>query len=91
MSPVNAFEQHRKLRRCQMDLATLGLRPDEAASFEPFGQQAQAIAGGPQHFERIAPSASEHKHVSAERVVFQHRLDFGGQALESAALMWRTT
>ncbi len=42
-----------------MDLATLGLRPDEATRFEPFGQQAQAIAGGPQHFERIAPSASD--------------------------------
>lgn len=38
--PVDAFQQHRKLRRCEAHLARLRHRPDELAPVHPFGKQA---------------------------------------------------
>jgi hypothetical protein len=39
MPPINAFEQHRKLRARQTNGAFRGLRPDESASFKTLGKQ----------------------------------------------------
>jgi hypothetical protein len=39
LPPVDAFEQHRQLGMGQMDLAAIGLWPDEAAALEPFCKQ----------------------------------------------------
>jgi hypothetical protein len=41
------------------------LGPDETAVLKPLGQQAQAIAGPPQHGDHVAALATEHEHVAA--------------------------
>ena len=43
-APVDAFQQHRQLRRRQRHRAFFRLRPDEAAFLEPLGEQAQTLA-----------------------------------------------
>src|SRR5215210_1185733 len=43
-APVDAFEQHRQLRRSQRHRAGGRLRPHEAAAFQAFGKQAQPVS-----------------------------------------------
>jgi hypothetical protein len=44
-APVNAFQQHRQLRRRQRYRAFFCLRQDEAAFFKLLGEEAKALAG----------------------------------------------
>lgn len=67
--PVNAFQQHGHLRRRQVDFTVTGHRPDEAATFQPFGKQAQAVPVRPQHLYHIAAMTAEDKQMPAERVI----------------------
>ncbi len=59
MLPVNAFQQHGQLRRRQVDFAVTGHRPDEAATFQPFGKHAQAVPVGPQYLYHVAAPAAK--------------------------------
>ena len=55
-----------------MHLATVGLRPVEAAAFGPFFQMVQAIASGPEHLEDVATRAADDiKDMTAEGIVFE--------------------
>jgi hypothetical protein len=72
--PVDAFEQHRKLRATQLHGATLGLRPDESAAFQPLGKQAQTIAIPPQQFYDIASAPAKYEHVSGEGLLCHRQL-----------------
>src|SRR3546814_11886369 len=54
--PVDAFEQHRKLRRGEAHLAGLGDRPDETAAVHALREEAQALAVLPEQLDQIARS-----------------------------------
>lgn len=57
----------------------------EAAAFQPFGQQAQSVAGGPQQFDLTAAAAPEDEDMAGHRVIFQHRLHLCGETIEAVA------
>ncbi len=83
--PVDAFQQHRKLRATQLHGTTLGLRPDEAAAFQPLGKQAQTITIPPQEFYDIASAPAKDKHVSGEGLLLQYSLHLATESIEAAA------
>ncbi|EHT99453.1 hypothetical protein CKS_1640 [Pantoea stewartii subsp. stewartii DC283] len=85
MLPVNAFQQHGQLRRRQVDFAVTGHRPDEAATFQPFGKHAQAVPVGPQYLYHVAAPAAEDEQMPAERVGAQRVLHLRRQPVEAAA------
>lgn len=59
-----------------MHLAVTGDWPDEAAPLQAFGEEAQSVAVGPQHFYLVTPASAEDKQVSGERVILQDVLNF---------------
>lgn len=61
----------------------MGLHPHEAPTLQPFGQQAQPVAGGPQQFNLTAAAAPENEDMPGHRIVFQRRLYLCGQAVEA--------
>ena len=83
--PVDAFEQHRKLRATQLHGATLGLRPDESAAFQPLSKQTQTIAIPPQQFYDIASAPAKYEHVYGEGQLLQYGLHLAAESIEAAA------
>src|SRR5471030_1936449 len=71
--------------RCQVDFSVTGHRPDEATPLQPFCEQTQSIAVGPQYLYHVTPPAAEDKKVPAERVRSQRVLHFSCQPVETAA------
>jgi len=82
-APVDAFQQHRELRRCERDAAGRGLWPDEAATLEPLGQQHQSLSVEPQDLQDVAALATEDEDVAAERIGRERRLGHGSQTIEA--------
>jgi len=82
-APVDAFEQHRQLRRRQRHAARCGLRPDEATTLQSLGQQHQPLAVEPQHLEDVPAAAAEDEDVAAEWVLSERGLHDGSQAVEA--------
>lgn len=83
MPPVDALHQHRELRRRQEHFSITCRGPGEAASFQAFCQQAQAITGGPEKFDLAAAASPENEDVAGHRIIFQRGLHFGRQAIEA--------
>jgi len=81
--PIDPFQEHRQLRRCDRHLAIGGRRPHETSLLQPLAEQACALAVKPDHFDQIAAPPSEHKQVPRERVFCQRLLRQGGQSVES--------
>lgn len=84
-APIDAFEEHRKLRATEVHGAAFGLRPDEAAALKPLGEQAKAIAVPPQQLHNITSAAAENEDMPGERLLLKHRLHLRAQAIEAAA------
>src|SRR3546814_1281794 len=72
--PVDAFEQHRKLRRGEAYLARLGDRPDQPAAVHALRAQAQALAALPAQLDPIAPLAAERDQRPRVRTLLHHPL-----------------
>ncbi len=85
LAPVNALEQHRELRRCQVNLAAVSLRPDEATSLQALGQQAQTVTAPPKHLDQVCAPATEDKDVTAVRILGQSCVCLGSQTIKTAA------
>src|SRR3546814_136043 len=83
--PVDAFEQHRKLRRGEADLAGLGDRPDEPAAVHALREQTQALAVIPEQLDQIAPLAAERKQRARVRTLLQNLLHQDREAVEPLA------
>lgn len=81
--PADAFQQHRQLGRCQMDFAVSRRRPDETTALQAFGEQAQAIGVGPQHFNHIAAAPSEDEGLAREGIVTQRILNPRSQPVKA--------
>jgi hypothetical protein len=74
LPPINAFEQHGKLRPRQRYSSRFGLRPNEPAALEPLRKQTQAVAIKPKQFDQVASFAAKDEHVPGKRVLLQARL-----------------
>lgn len=74
MFPVNAFQQHRQLRRRQMDFTVTGHRLHEAPAFQSFSEQAQTVAVCPPYLYHVAPSPAKDKQVRepAGKLIMPH-------------------
>src|SRR5215470_12757541 len=84
-APVDAFDQHRELRRRKRyRAARLAQRgPDEVALLQSLGEETQPIAVPEQNFHRVCLSAAEGKQMTRERVLLEHCLHQDGQAVEA--------
>ena len=82
-APIDAFEQHRKLRTRQTHGSFRSLRPDESASLQTLGKQAQAVAIEPEKLDHVASAPAKDKDMAGERLLLQHRLHLRTQAIET--------
>jgi len=64
LSPVDAFHQHCQLCWGQEHFAITGRGPGEATTLQPFGQQAQPVASGPQQFNLATAETPEDEDVA---------------------------
>src|SRR3546814_4635219 len=80
--PVDAFEQHRKLRRGEAHLAGLGDRPDETAAVHALREEAQALAVIPEQLDQIAALAAEREQRARVRTLLQNLLHQHGRSEE---------
>src|SRR3546814_300860 len=83
--PVDAFEQHRKLRRGEAHLAGLGDRPDETAAVHALREEAQALAVIPEQLDQIAALAAEREQRARVRTLLQNLLHQHGEPVEPLA------
>jgi len=83
-APIDAFQQHRQLRRRQRYRTTRRTRPDEPSTFQALGEQAHPLAVPPQHLDQITTSSPKHEQVSVERIGCELRLHPCGQPVEPA-------
>ena len=83
-SPVDAFEQHRELRRRERHRSAGRLGPYEATSLQPLRQQAQAITIEPQHLHHVPATAMKDKHVTRQGLLFQHSLHLRTEAMKTS-------
>jgi len=72
-----------RVARRERDAAGRRLRPDEATTLEPLGQEHQALAIEPQHLQDVAALAAEDEDVAAERIGRKRRLHHRGQTIET--------
>ncbi len=71
MLPVDALKKHGQLSRSKVNLSIAGDRPDEAAPFQAFGEEAQSVTVSPQHFYLVTPASAEDEQMPGERVILQ--------------------
>ena len=83
-APVDAFEQHRQLRRTQGHRAMGRLGPHELARFEPLGEQTQPVTIPPQEFHPITATAAKDEDLAREGIGLQFRLHECSQPVEPA-------
>src|SRR5262249_3795112 len=84
-APVDAFDQHRELRRRKRYRAArlAQRRPDEAALVQSLGKETQPAAVPKQNFHRVRLSAAEGKQMARERILLEHCLHQDRQAVEA--------
>src|SRR6266436_4885238 len=70
-APVDAFQQIAKLRRRDRDGARRRRGPDEAATLQPLGEQAQALAVVPQNLDQPTTPSAKHEKLSAVRIALE--------------------
>jgi hypothetical protein len=68
-----------------MDLATVGLRPDETTAFEPPSEQPESVLCCPKNLYQVAAAPSENKNVAAQRVLLKRRLHLRAKPLKPAS------
>src|SRR5262249_7722683 len=84
-APVDAFNQHRELRRCECHRAArlAQRRPNEAAVLQPLGEQTESVPIPEQDLHRVRLLASEGEQMTRERVLLQHLLHQDCEAVEA--------
>ena len=80
-----AFRRAFDLPRRQRYYATCGLRPDEAATVQPFGIERQSDPVMPKGFDQRAALATEHIYVSGEGISSKTFLHLQSQAMHATA------
>src|SRR5882672_71209 len=82
-APIDAFQQIAELRRRDRDGSCRRRGPDEAAAFQPLGEQAHALAVVPQNLDQPAAPATENEKLPAVRIALELLLHQERQAIEA--------
>ena len=92
-APIDAFNQHRELRRCERHRAArlAQRRPYEAALLQPLGEQTKSVPIPEQDLHRVRLLAPEGEEMTRERVLLEHLLHQDCEAVEALAIMWSST
>jgi hypothetical protein len=85
MTPVDAFEQHRKLGGTERNAPRLGLRPHEPTTLQALGQQTHAVAIAPEDVEQIAPAPAEREDMTRVRILAENSMHSRRQRVDTAA------
>src|SRR5215470_9855385 len=83
--PIDAFQQIAELRRRDRHHTIRWRRPEEAASFQPLGEQAHPLPIMPEHFDQSAAPAAEHEQMPIVRIAPERLLHQQCQAIKSFA------
>src|SRR5262245_37997714 len=89
-TPVDAFEQHRQLRRRQMHRAGRDLWPHEPTALEAFREEAQPVSIRPQQLHEIPAPTTEDEHMSRVHVVHECRLNERCETVHATAQISRS-
>src|ERR1700749_1918070 len=81
--PIDAFQEHRKLRAAQRYRTLFSLRPDETAAFQTLSKQTQSVAIPPQQLDQVAPPPAKHENMPRVRLFIQHSLRHRAQPSEA--------
>src|SRR5258707_12668533 len=81
-APINAFEQITELCRRDRDDARRCRGPDEAATLQPLGEQAHALAVVPQNLDQPTAPSAKHEKLSAVRIALELLLHQERQAVK---------
>ena len=84
-SPIDALQQIAELRRRDRHRSVGRRRPQEPSPFQPFGEQAQALAIAPKALDQIAAPTAEDKQMAAMRIALQRLLDDQRKPVEALA------
>src|SRR5947207_6769279 len=89
-TPVDAFQQISQLRRRDRHRPIRAVArnrrwPDKTTAFEPFCEQAHALAVVPKHLDQAAAAAAEHEQMAIMRVTLERLLYQQRQAVEAIA------
>lgn len=68
-----------------MNRAFAGLRPDEAATLQSLGEEAEAIPIPPKQFDQIATSTAKDEDVAGKGIRGEFLLNDTGQAIKTTA------
>lgn len=71
-TPVDSFQQHRQLGRCNAQFTVLGRRPDKPPLLEAFHEQAGPLRIPPDDLQKITPTSTEDKQMTRIRVLGQN-------------------
>src|SRR6266481_2278002 len=82
-APVDAFDQHRQLRRRQRDHSVLRLRPDEPTLLKPLGEKHETLAIEIDRLDQIAAPAPEDEQSADIGIGAEHALDLGHEPIET--------
>src|SRR5215468_12000453 len=83
-APVDAFQQIAELCRRDRDDTLRCRRPDEAATLQPLGEQAQALAVVPQDLDQPAAPTAKHEKLSTVWIALQLLLHQEAQAIKAS-------
>src|SRR6266540_4458110 len=84
-APIDAFNQHRELCRCECHRAArlAQRRPDEAAVLQPLVEQTQPVPIPEQDLHGVGLLAAEREEMTRERVLLEHLLHQDCEAVEA--------
>src|SRR5882672_3772630 len=83
-APIDAFQQIAELRRRDRDGSCRRRGPDEAAAFQPLGEQAHALAVVPQNLDQPTAPSAKHEKLSAVRIALELLLHQERQAIKAS-------
>jgi len=89
-APVDAFQQHRQLRRRQRHTAIPRHRPHEASLLETLGEKPEALAIPGESLDEAPLSPAEREQVPGEWILLQDLLRQHRQAIEALAHVGRS-
>src|SRR6516165_5014101 len=84
-APIEAFDQHRELRRSQSHRAArIAQRwPYEATLLQPLGEETEPVSVPEQDLDCVCLPAPEGKEMARERILLEHLLHHDCKAVES--------
>src|SRR5208337_3892112 len=84
-TPIDAFQQHRKLRTSQTNSSLGSLWPDKAPLLQTLGEQTEAVSIEPKKLYDVTSPPAKNEHVTGEWLLLQNRLHLRTQTIKATA------